>query len=309
MLNVSRLRILRELHLRGTLAQVAEALSYTPSAISQQLSLLEREAGVALLERVGRGVRLTDQALTLVAHAEVILAELERAEVDLAQAQPSVHGVLRVSSFQSVVAEIVPRVLTLLERSHPALQVELTLREVEGAYRGLLSHTFDLILGEQFPGRPSPVRPGTDRADLIHDRLLLAVPAQGPLAVEPSGLAELAELPWALEPAGTDSGEWARAVCRSAGFEPRVRFDGPDTLLHSRFVANGHALAFVPALIAGDDPRLRLYALPGDPERSLFTAVRTGRSGHPAVRAFRDALAQAAAERGPQVPSVELFRA
>lgn len=112
MLNVARLRVLRELHLRGTLAAVADALSYTPSAVSQQLSQLEKEAGVQLLEKVGRGVRLTDQAITLVGHTEAILARLELAESELAAAQPEVRGVLRVASFQSVVLELAPAALT-----------------------------------------------------------------------------------------------------------------------------------------------------------------------------------------------------
>ncbi|MFW0786320.1 LysR family transcriptional regulator [Gordonia sp. CPCC 206044] len=303
MLNVTRLRILRELHLRGTLAQVAEALSYTPSAISQQLSQLERETGVRLLEHVGRRVRLTDEAQTLVAHTELVLTQLEKAEADLAAAQPSVRGTLRVASFQTVVLEIAPAVLTVLETEHSALQVEITQRDVDSAFRGLLSQQFDLILGEEYPGLPDPVRHGADRADLVPDPLHLAVPSHGPWARRPSSVAELASAPWALDPPGSASGDWARAVCRNAGFEPQVRFEGPDPLLHAHLVLTGHAVAFIPALIAGDHLHdAQLIGLPADPHRTLYAAVRAGRSGHPAVRAFRDALAQAVTERQPRPP-------
>jgi DNA-binding transcriptional LysR family regulator len=303
MLNVARLRILRELHVRGTLAQVAQALSYTPSAISQQLSMLERETGVQLLEHVGRRVRLTDDALALVAHTEIVLAQLERAEADLAAAQPSVRGTLRLASFQTVVLEIAPAVLTLLEQSHPALQVEITMRDVDTAFSGLLSSQFDVILGEEYPGLPDPVREGADRTDLVTDPIYLAIPSDGPWSTAPTTIAELASTPWALDPPGSASGDWARVVCRSAGFEPRVRFEGPDPLLHAHLVRTGHAVAFVPALIAADHLEgTQLVGLPGDPLRILYTAVRDGRAGHPAVRAIREALARAVAERQPQRP-------
>ncbi|MEE3852086.1 LysR family transcriptional regulator [Gordonia sp. LSe1-13] len=298
MLNVTRLRILRELHLRGTLAQVADALSYSPSAISQQLSLLEREVGVPLLEHVGRRVRLTDDAVTLVGHTEVVLAQLEQAEAELAATQPSVSGTLRVASFQSVALEIVPPALTRLNETYPGLQVEITQRVVDAAFSGLLAHDFDLILGEEYPDLPDPPRTGTDRADLVRDSLFLAVPSHGPWAQTPERIADLADAPWALDPQGTASGDWARAVCRGAGFEPRVMLEGPDPLLHAQMVRTGHALAFVTALIAAEHLRgAQLAALPGDPERILYTSVRAGRTGHPAVVAFRDVLAQVAAER------------
>ncbi|GAB89770.1 LysR family transcriptional regulator [Gordonia rhizosphera] len=304
MLNVTRLRILRELHLRGTLAQVAQALSYTPSAISQQLSILERETGVQLLEHVGRRVRLTDDALTLVTHTEIVLAQLEQAEAELAAAQPTVRGTLRLASFQTAVLEIFPAVLTLMEQKHPALQVEITMREVNAAYGGLLSSQFDVILGEEYPGLPDPVRDGTERTDLVTDPLYLATPAHGPLGGAPRNIAELASTHWALDPPGSAAGDWARTVCRNAGFEPQVRFEGPDPLLHAHLVRTGHAAAFVPALIAGDHlDGTQLAGLPGDPHRILYTAVRAGRAGHPAVRALREALAHTVAERQPQRPT------
>lgn len=295
MLNVVRLRILRELHVRGTLAAVAEALAYTPSAVSQQLSQLEREAGVPLLEKVGRGVRLTDAALTLVEHTDAVLARLELAETDLAATSTTVRGTLRVASFQSVVLELAPAALTLLAERHPHLNIEITQRDVGPAGSGLLAHEFDVILGEEFPGRPHPIRSDIDRHDLLRDPLRLAQPSHGAWGALPADVSELAHAPWALDPEDTAMGAWARDICRTAGFEPLVRFDTPDPLLQADLVRTGHAVAFMPALLVGRHlSGTRCTPLPGDPHRRLYTATRTGRAHHPAVRAFRDALATAA---------------
>ncbi|WP_129657044.1 LysR family transcriptional regulator [Rothia halotolerans] len=302
MLNLQRLRMLRELYRLGTLAEVARTLSYTPSAVSQQLGLLEREAGVQLLQRVGRGVRLTDDAVTLVEHTEALLARLELAEAELATSQEKVSGVLRMASFQSALLTIAPTALTLLEQRHPELQVQIAEREVGPAYEGLLSHEFDVILGEEYPGLPDPIHPGVDRVDLVTDPLHLVLPTEGRLAEPPRYLSDLAEAPWAVDPPDAASGRWARAMCRGVGFEPRAHFDTLNPLLQAQLVRTGHAVAFIPALIAVQHLEgTRLVALPGDPRRKLFTAVRSGRAQHPAVLACRAAFAESAArERAPR---------
>lgn len=294
MLNLARLRILHELNRCGTLAEVARVLSYTPSAISQQLSQLERETGVRLLERVGRRVRLTDDALTLVRHTEVILRRLELAEAELSAAQPQIRGTLRVASFQSVVLSLAPSALTVLAQKHPALEVEIVHREAVPAFDGLLAHTFDLILGEEHPGAPEPLRAGVDRSVLTHDAVLLALPPEGRFSAVPERLADLADRPWVLDPAFTTARQWADITCREAGFEPRVRFESPDPSLQVHLVRTGHALAFLPGLMGGLLTGTRLVRLPGDPHRTIFTAVRAGRSGHRGIEAFRQALAEAA---------------
>src|SRR5690606_1089685 len=120
-----RLRLLRELAQRGTLAAVADALSYSPSSVSQQLALLEKEVGVPLLEPVGRRVRLTAQAQILVAHADAVFATLEAAEADIAASLTEVTGVVRLAAFQTAALALVPDALTRLRRQHPRLRVHL----------------------------------------------------------------------------------------------------------------------------------------------------------------------------------------
>lgn len=128
LLDLRRLRLLRELARRGTITAVAQALSYSPSAVSQQLTTLEKETGVRLLEPAGRRVRLTTQADLLVTQTEILLEEMERAEAALAQSLNQTIGTLRVAAFQTAVLTLVPPALTQLGQQHPKLRIEVTIR-------------------------------------------------------------------------------------------------------------------------------------------------------------------------------------
>lgn len=300
--DLHRLRLLRELKHRGTLAAVATALSYSPSSVSQQLSQLETEVGVPLLEPVGRRVRLTPQAEILVAHTEAVLARLERAEADIATSLSGLTGTLRIASFQTAALALVPTALTLLREEHPALRVHVTQAEPEAALPALLARDFDLVVAEEYPGDPGPRPAELHQEDLRQDPLRLALPAPPDEAASPhmsgarSALLACAERPWVMEPHGSAARRWATTLCRTAGFEPDVRFESTDLLLHLRLVEQGHAVALLPDLVwGGRRPAARLVPLPpGQRARRLFTAVRAGRSTHPAVLACRQALRQAA---------------
>src|SRR3954452_2619057 len=148
MLDVRRLRLLRELAARRTVTAVAEALSYTPSAVSQQLAALERDAGVQLLERVGRGVQLTDAGRRLVVHADAVIAQLEAAEADLARVSGRVAGRVRLASFQTAAHALVIPALEPLEQRHPDLQCEIVQAEAEDALPGLRLGDVDMVLAE-----------------------------------------------------------------------------------------------------------------------------------------------------------------
>lgn len=292
MLDLHRLRLLRELHHRGTLAAVAQALSYSPSAISQQLAQLEAEAGVTLLERVGRGVRLTPQAEILVHHTEALLERLERAEADLAASLTVVSGTLRLASFQTATQALIPHTATLLAERHPALRLEVREADPGVSLPALAARDYDLVISEEYPGLPEPRQRGLQLLPLGRDPMRLAVPA----GWSAHRLADLADAPWVLEPPGTPPRLWADSVCRTAGFEPDVRFETADPLLHVRMVETGHAAALLPDLAwAATRPPDRLLPLPGHPARKLFTAVRQGAEHHPAVTAVRTALAEALA--------------
>src|SRR3954447_18401093 len=150
MLDLRRLRLLRELNARGTIAAVADALQFTPSAVSQQLALLERETGVRLLERAGRGVRLTDPALVLVEHADALLERAALAEADLAAATGTVAGRVRIAGFQSVMLRLAVPTIRRRAREPPRLRCELVEAEPEQSLPALGLGDVDLVLADEW---------------------------------------------------------------------------------------------------------------------------------------------------------------
>src|SRR5215475_3301535 len=287
MLDLRRLRLLRELARRGTITAVAEALSYSPSAVSQQLAALEKETGVRLLEPAGRRVRLTPQADLLVAHAQVLLEDMERAEAALARSLSETAGTLRVAAFQTAVLALVPHTLSQLARQHPSLRVEVTELEPELALPALIAGEFDLVLCEEYPGFPLPRPRESECHDLLTDELRLITPARW----SERSLSSLASRPFVLEPAGTTARQWATAACRQAGFEPDARYTTTDLQIHLRLVENGLAAALLPDLSgAGNRNDVTAHRLAGRPSRQIFTTVRRGAARHPNIQAFTTAL-------------------
>lgn len=298
MLEVKRLRLLWELSARGTVAAVAEALNYSPSAVSQQLALLEREAGVPLLRKVGRTLELTAAAEALVAETEELLAGLERAEALLHRGHSEVTGTMRVAAFQTVLLAILPQTLRRMRREHPRLRIEVVQVEPEAALHETWARGFDFVIAEQYPGHATAHFAGLDREPLTSDRIRLALPPAGTAASAFDRVANLAaaeKLPWVMEPHGAASRHWAEQACRSAGFEPDVRFETADLQAHVRLIESGNAVALLPGLMqVGADHRLRFLDLEGGPRRTLFTAARASSSGHPAFEALRRVLQEEA---------------
>lgn len=292
MFELRRLRLLHELRLRGTLAAVAEALSYSPSTVSQQLSQLEREAGVPLLVADGRRVRLTSYGETLAAHAERALAADEQIRGELEELQPGIAPV-RVAVLQTATHAVVPAALTLLADRAPDLRVELAEVPPEEGLFELAARGFDLAIAEQYPGLTRELRPGLDRRTVGTDPVRLAVVGA------PASLPALADRPWVLEPRGTAAREWAVQQCRAAGFEPDVRYELADLGAHIALIAAGHAVGMLPDLLwAGAAAPVTLTALPGEPAREIFTAERRSSASRPGIRLVRAAIADAFAAAG-----------
>ena len=219
MLDLHRLRMLHELHARGTIAAVAAALRYTPSAVSQQLAVLEREAGVELLERAGRGVRLTDAALVLVGHAGVLLERAELAQAELAAASGHVAGRARIASFQSVALELAIPALQALARDAPELRCELVEAEPEQSLPALALGDVDLVLADEWPHQPHPRPAGVDREELCRDPVFLVLPADHPAARREGSAVPLTELPgeaWTTGHRGTARTPGAMFPCWTA---------------------------------------------------------------------------------------------
>ena len=303
MLDLRRLRLLRELRVRGTIAAVADELSYTPSAVSQQLAQLEREAGVPLLERVGRGVRLTDAAEALVDHTEAVLARLEEAEAELASAHGDVRGTVRVAAFQTSARSLVAPVLKPLAMRHERLRCELMEMEAEESLPLLRVGDVDIVVAEEYPEAPRPRDPALERMDLARDRLVLALPRDHPVARRNGAirLAELAAERWCTTREGTLFCDVLTRNCRSfGGFEPDIRHRANDIAMLVMMAADGHAIGLVPALGQPEaEPRLAVRDVADTHlERVIFAAVRRGGTHRPSVSAVLAALRERAVELG-----------
>jgi DNA-binding transcriptional LysR family regulator len=293
MWDVRRLRLLRELSVRGTIAAVAEALHLSPSSVSQQLTQLEREVGLPLLRKSGRGVQLTQQAEILVEHTEAILQRLELAESDVLTSMSEPAGTVRLAIFQSAALALIPRTLAQLRERHRDLRVTVTQREPETALLETFARDFDLVVAEQYPGHAAPWHRELDRDALVQDPVQLAVPLEWPGI---GSLADAADVPWVAEPRGAASRHYAEQACRQAGFDPDVRYETADLQVHVALIASGNAVALMPGLMwqGQPHPSVRLIELPGGPRRTVFTAARRSTSARPAIVAVRAALHEAA---------------
>ncbi|MEV5069786.1 LysR family transcriptional regulator [Microbacterium sp. LMI12-1-1.1] len=297
MFELRRLRLLHELALRGTLTAVADALSYSPSTISQQLALLEKEAGVTLLEPEGRRVRLTEHGHVLAAHAARALDLDERARGELESLHPGLAPV-RVAVMQTAALAIVPAALALLAVRAPQLRVELVEMPPELGLFELTARGVDLVIAEQYPGHTRAHTDGLDRETLGIDPIRIAVGPADPAR----SLGDLRERPWVMEPAGTAARLWAVQQCRAAGYEPDVRYELADLSAHARLVAAGQAAAVLPDLLwEGTRPPVALLDLPGRPTREIFSAQRTASQARAGIlevrRALRDAFPAASGAR------------
>lgn len=288
MLDLHRLTLLRELKLRGSMTAAARELSYTHSAISQQLALLEKEVGVPLLERVGRNVQLTPAAEELVRNTEAILAAVERAEADLAASHLGARGVVRLAAFSSISRAVVPEALSRLAGRHPDLTVRVELAEAELATVRLTSRQVDAVLTDAYPGTEHIVASGVHVTTFGSD----PVRAYLPDTSVDSDLAELAAVPWVFEPRQTASTQWALRVCRERGFEPVFAHESSDLLFHMRMVEHGLAAAFLPDMVVRETgSQLQPSAwLPSDQQRSIHLLVRAGAETNPGIVAVREAM-------------------
>jgi len=299
MLDIRRLRLLRELHVRGTLAEVAAALHQSPSSVSQQLTLLEKEVGVELLRKAGRRVQLTPQAEILVEHTAAVLQRLEQAESDLAASLAEATGTVRIAVFQSAALALMPDTLTRLAREHPRLRVTMIQREPESALYETWARDFDLVIAEQYPGHGAPWHPDLDRLDLTTDLIRLAVPPAGLPWADIRAIHDADKAPWVMEPTGAASRHFAEQACRLAGFEPDVRFETADLQAQIRLIESGNAVALLPGLLwMGREPTVRLRGLKDAPRRTIFTSARRATASQPSVLACRDALSAVVARSG-----------
>ena len=296
MLELRRLRLLSELHARGTIAAVADALQFTPSAVSQQLAMLEREAGVSLIERAGRGVRLTDAALVLVEHAEALLERAELAEADLAAAAGTVSGRARIAGFQSVLVRLALPAIDALARDAPRLRCELVEAEPEQALPALALGDVDLVLADEWQHQPWRLPERVQRHDLFDDPVRLVLPARHRVARrhrDAVPLSELAGEAWTTGHAGMGWEEVTQRTCRGlGGFDPDIRHRTNDATISLAIVARGRAVTMLPGF-AMPDRHLGVVVrriAEGSISRTIFAATRAADAARPSTQALLDAI-------------------
>jgi DNA-binding transcriptional LysR family regulator len=298
MLDVRRMRVLREVAAHGSFSAAAEALSYTQSAVSQQIAALEREAGSRLVERSARGVRLTDAGRALVDHAEVILARLADAEAELEAIAGLRGGRLRLCSFPSAGATLMPPAIARLRDRHPGVELTLEPAEPDDGVARLKAGEADISLTIEASGFCT--YRGIDELHLLDDPMYVALPDGHPLARKPRlHLADLAGEPWMLGSTGTcpDTSIFLRS-CQAEGFEPRVAFHSDDYFAIQGFVAAGMGVSFIPdlALVSvRDDIVIRSLGARA-PVRRIMAATLTDSFVSPAKQAMLDILVEVGME-------------
>lgn len=291
MIDVRRLRLLLELTRRGTISAVADALGYTPSAVSQQLAALEREAGVPLLERTGRTVALTPAGTVLARYGESVFAVLEEASAALAATRDSLAGPLRIGAFPSAARVILPPALVALGRAHPALELMVTELDPAGVPDALHAGALDVALTfvyDYVPGEPDQA---LDAEPLLAEAVYLATADTSLASVE-----DCRDVPWIAGSPGTLCHALVMRACQARGFTPRIRHHADDFATVMALVAAGQGVSLIPQLGLLDAPP-EVALTPLACHRRSSIAYRKGTRDHPAVAAFTAAIRHSAAAR------------
>ncbi len=295
-LDVGRLLLLREVALRGTIASAARSVGLTPSAVSQQLAVLEREAGAVLLDRSPRGVALTGAGHALASRAASIVDVLVAARADLDRISGAVTGPVRIAAVASAAATLVSTCVTSLRGAEPGVEISVVVAEPAGALRMLLADDVDVAVVDEYDYVPLALPDYLVARELCAEELVVVaapgrLPARGGVP-----LASLAAAEWVMPPDDAACGLAVRSACRAAGFEPRVRWETDDMFLLVRAVAADHGVSVLPRLAVADDiadvdvhplrkPRLG---------RRIRAVTRSSASARPVVASVLGALADAA---------------
>jgi DNA-binding transcriptional LysR family regulator len=294
MFDLTRLRVLHAVARHGTLAAAAQALHLTPSAVSQQMAKLEREAGCALAERQGRRLRLTDEGRALATHAHRILAAVEEASADLDERRGRVLGTVTIGAFPTAARGLLPAVLRTCAKNHPDLQLHL--REVEPyTAMGLLTAgDLDLVVSQDWENLPAATPNRLTSTDLGHDIADIALPADHPLSGRDSiAMPELAAEPWITSTRGTVCHDWLTNTFRRDGHEPLIAHQAAEFPTQLALVAAGLGVAVLPRLAADSVPAgVRLVPVEPALSRRVFAVWREEAARRPAIRAVVAALTE-----------------
>lgn len=301
MLDVKRLRILREVADKGSFSAAAESMHLTQSAVSQQVAALEKETGTKLLDRNHGRVRLTDPGAALVGHAEAVIARLDEAERELADIAELRGGRLRMVSFPTAGATLVAKAVPAFSRKYPEVELQLDEAEPEESIPGIKAGEYDLALAYDFDSVPFGEDRDVERHFLLEERMQVALPADHPLAGRSSvGLEQLCDEAWACGVRPSSCRENVIQWSRSAGFEPRIHFASDDYQVIQSLVAAGMGVALVPELLlTGRQPGISVVDVtPRSPVRRVWAVTLGADLLSPASEAMLEILGREAKRLG-----------
>jgi DNA-binding transcriptional LysR family regulator len=305
MLNVQRLRVLREVAAQGSFSAAADALDYTQSAVSQAVATLEAEVGATLIERDRRGLRPTAAGAALVEHANGILARLEAAEEDMAAILGVRRGRLRMASFPTAGATLMPLAIAQFRARHPDVELSLAEGEPEEIAPRLRGGEFDIALLFDFPGVDGSAVDGLSTVDLLDDPMHVAMPPSHRLARKRAlRLEDLRGESWVQTSAASPCARHVVRCCHAAGFEPAVSFESDDYQTVQGLVAAGVGVALVPELALSsvrDDIVIRALS-PESPARRIVAATAPSLMGAPAAAAMLQILGEVVEKPTPPEP-------
>lgn len=295
MLDVKRLRILREVANRGSFSAAADSLYLSQSAVSQQVATLEREVGMTLLERTREGPKLTDAGRILVGHADAAIARLEEAERDLAALAGLEGGEVRVASFPSASATLLTSAVSDFVGRYPKVRLSVAEAEPEDSVPRLRAGEIDLALTFDYGQETPDDERDVDRMLLLTESMYVALPADHPLAGRARvSIADLRDEDWLSGVCPSSCGELVKATCRASGFEPRITFESDDYHVLQGFVARGLGVTLLPELAL---PTLRADiavkpTAPEAPTRRVWAATRPAGSRSAATDAMLEVLVE-----------------
>ncbi len=304
LVDLSRLRCFHAVAVHGSVTLAARELHLSPSAVSQQLSKLEVELGHPLLERNGRGIRLTEAANVLAPYAIEVLSRLERAHAEIEALGGAIAGELQLGAFPTAARGLVPSALAAVQRAHPRLSVRLQELEPRDSMAALLGGDLDAIIVQDWFNAPLVVPDSLSRRPLLDDEADLAVPVDHPLARRRSvRLEEVVNERWISWQAGSICGDWLVLTLRLSGIEPTIVHTAAEHPTQLALVAAGLGVAVVPRLGRGPTPEgLRMVQVRPSLTRHVYALWRSDAARRPAVLALVDALAAAARPKRARAP-------
>jgi DNA-binding transcriptional LysR family regulator len=284
MLDVRRMRVLREVVLRGSFSGAAESLHLSQSAVSQQVAALEREAGLRLLERTSDGPKLTAAGERLVDHADAVISRLDEAERELAEIAGLEGGRLRLISFPTASATLMTLAMSEFRRRHPGIELQFAEGEPEESAPAIRRGDYDVALAFDFVALPADFGRDIDAELVYTDPMRVGLPPGHPLAAsERVDLADLSEEDWLCGEQPSSCRQHVIAACRAAGFEPRIAFESDDYQVLQGLIAAGLGVGLLPTL-AQWDPAVELRDIEGaEPVRRVWSLARDAESRSPAA--------------------------